>query len=348
MSTLFVSDPSFRPIEVRRTVSLVDSFAERSPLGAFALLSAIYLLIAGALSYNKVLWLDELITLHIAQLGGPVAIWNALANAADPNPPLTHLAVLGSLRLFGEHEFALRLPAILGYWAGLLALFCFLRRRLPAIWALAGVVFSMSNAAFDYSYESRSYGIFYGLAMVAIFCWSRAVDPAASPARRRLALCGMALALAAGICTNYFAVLAFFPIAAGELVRTLWGSSSHARRGRERERWDMEIWIALVLAASPLLAFRHLIQRSIAQFAPHAWNKVSFDQVSDSYTGMVEVIFFPAVALMAFAGVVWLLGRMCSHCRSSLRHAGWPGWPIAHRAGGDFLFLDMRQRRRWS
>jgi hypothetical protein len=289
----------------------VVEFADHRPATLFALFSAGYFFVVSGLSHNKVLWLDELITLHIAQLGSAKAIWNALAHAADPNPPLTHLAVLGSLRLFGEHEFALRLPAVLGYWIGLLSLFLFLKRRMPAMWALAGVVLSMANAAFDYSYESRSYGIFYGLAMLALLCWSVAVDPYGSQFRRRCALCGMAIALAAGICTNYFAVLAFFPIAGGELIRILQVSVS-------RPRLEVRIWGALAVAAAPLLAFRGLIQRSIEQFAPHAWNKVSFDQVSDSYLEMVEVILIPVVVLMGFAVVVWLLSRMCSHCRGGM------------------------------
>ncbi|HMF52885.1 MAG TPA: glycosyltransferase family 39 protein, partial [Edaphobacter sp.] len=337
LSLVSVSPSLASPSVLRRAVPSVTNFAERSPAVAFAILSAAYLLVVGVLSHNKVLWLDELITLHIAQLGSPVAIWNALAHAADPNPPLTHLAVLASLRIFGEHEFALRLPAILGYWAGLLALFLFLRRRLPAIWALAGVVFSMSNAAFDYSYESRSYGIFYGLAMLSVLFWSRAVDPESTVMRRRLALCGMTLSLAAGICTNYFAVLALFPIAGGELVRTLGFS-----RARSPRIFETRVWFALTLAATPLLAFRGLIQHSIDQFAPHAWNKVSFDQVSDSYTGMVEVIFFPAVFLLAFAALVWLLGRLCSYCRANLRPR-WLGELADHHARGSGVPLPPHE-----
>ena len=308
---------------IRRIANSAANSIDHYPALAFALLSASYLLIIAALSHNKLLWLDELITLHIAQLGSPTAIWRALAQAADPNPPLTHLAVLTSLRLFGDHELALRLPAVLGYWIGLLALFLFLKRRLPPVWALAGCVLSMANAAFDYSYESRSYGIFYGLAMLAILCWSRAVDPSASSTRRNLALCGMALSLAAGICTNYFAVLAFFPIAGGELIRTLRLSYSWPSFKLPPLRdLSIRIWLALVLAATPLLAFRPLIQRSIAQFAPHAWNKVSLDQVFDSYTGMVEVILYPVVTLFALAALISLLARLCSHCRASLR----PRW----------------------
>ncbi len=121
-------------------------------------------------------------------------------------------------RLFGEHAFALRLPAALGYWVGMLSLYLFLLRRVSATWALAGTVLSMGMGGFDWSYESRSYAVFYGLAMLALYAWSRAAEPAASPATRRWFLATLALALAGGLCANYFAVLAFLPIALGELI----------------------------------------------------------------------------------------------------------------------------------
>ncbi|MGB6110400.1 MAG: glycosyltransferase family 39 protein, partial [Acidobacteriaceae bacterium] len=136
----------------------ISAWIDRNPGRAFLVLTAFYAAVVLTLSSVKLLWLDELITLHIAQLGSPSAIWQALSHGADPNPPLTHLLVLGSLRLFGLHEFALRLPAMIGYWIGMLALFQFLRRWVSGTWALAGVVMSMSMAAFQYSYESRSYG----------------------------------------------------------------------------------------------------------------------------------------------------------------------------------------------
>lgn len=344
MGFTVVFDPPVRQSSaVRRALDAFAAFADHQPAILFAIFSAAYFLVVSALSYNKVLWLDELITLHIAQLGSAKAIWNALAHAADPNPPLTHLAVLGSLRLFGEHEFALRFPAVLGYWIALLSLFLFLKRRIPTVWALAGVLLSMSNAAFEYSYESRSYGIFYGLAMLAVFCWSVAVDSDGSRTHRRFALWGMMAALAAGICTNYFAVLAFFPIAGGELVRTL-------RLSGKPVRMDVRIWAALVAAATPLLLFRVLIQRAIGQFAPHAWNKVSFDQVSDSYLEMVEVILIPVVVLMVGVVGIWLLSRMCSHCRGRLRprwlakmadqHVYRFGFPLpAHEAAAVLLLM---------
>ena len=246
--------------------------------------------------------------------------------------------------LFGDHEFAYRLPAFAGYWVGLLSLFVYLCRRVPASWALAGTVLSMTMAAFDYSYESRSYPIFYGLAMLAMLCWTRAVDPARTPGSRRLAIAGMMFALAAGISTNYFAVLAFLLVAAGEAARTLGllfrpasapAFSSRARydaaseprydkvtRAALLKAIDFPIWIALALSGSVLLAYRSMIAHSIAQFAPYAWNKVSLDQVFDSYTEMVEVVLYPILALLVLAILVFLLSRLlapvCQSCRGAL------------------------------
>jgi hypothetical protein len=282
-----------------------------------------YAAVVAVLSSVKLLWLDELITLHIARLGSVSAIWHALANGADPNPPLTHVLVLASIRIFGQHDYALRLPAMGGYWVGMLALFLFLRRRVSGTWALAGVVLSMSMAAFEYSYESRSYGIFYGLAMLAVYCWAVAVDSTGSPLRKRIALLGMVGALAAGIATSYFSVLAFLPIAGGECARAF---EQFRRGGRRKDGFirsvKFRIWIAMAVAATPLLAFRLLIQHAIAEFEPYAWNKVSFDQVSDSYTEMVEYILFPILALFLLAIVVLALSHFCARCRASVR----PRW----------------------
>ncbi len=287
------------------------------------LLTICYAGVVVALSSIKLLWLDELITLHIARLGSVHAIWQALARGADPNPPLVHLLVLRSMRIFGEHTLALRLPAMIGYWIGMASLFLFLRQRLAATWALAGVVISMSMASFEYSYESRSYGIFYGLAMLAVYCWSRAVDPMAAEWRRRAALIGMGVALAAGISTSYIAVLAFFPIAGGELTRTFRAMRRERGAGfRSRETLQPWVWAAMGIAAIPLLIFHPLIQRSIAEFAPYAWNKVSMDQVFNSYTQMVEITLYPILGLLLFAGVILLLARFCGHCRAAMR----PRW----------------------
>jgi len=255
----------------------LQHFIDRAPGRAFALLTIVYLVAAACMSSVKLLWLDELITLHISRLGSIAAIWNALAQGADPNPPISHILVHYSRMIFGDHELAYRLPATAGYWVGLLSLFLFLLRRLSGTWALAGTILSMTMAAFDYCYESRSYAIFYGLGMLATLCWSIAVDPASRKFDRGASLAGMIVALAAGISTNYFAVLAFFPIGVGELARTLRKVQRSDRRtslpgdgtGRSFLRAiDVPVSSGLAVAAVPLLAYRPLIARAIAQFSP--------------------------------------------------------------------------------
>jgi hypothetical protein len=333
-TTAVLSNPGFS----------LQSAVEHHPGFFFAAFSCLYFATVFSLSSLKLLWLDELITLHLARLGSFAAIWHALENGADPNPPITYLLVHLSQSIFGSHEFAYRLPAAVGYWIGLFSLFLYLMSRLPPIWALAGTVLSTCMGAFDYSYESRSYGIFYGLAMLAMLCWSRTVqprivDPSRSRATSWFALLGMILALAAGISTNYFAVLAFVPIGVGEAVRTILrirrsppGPLAHFRA------IDWRIWIGLFIAASPLAVYRSMIDHSIAEFAPYAWNKVSLDQAFDSYTEMVEAVLYPLLALFALALFAWLIARraslLCAECPSKVL----PRWlaPIVSHADAKF------------
>lgn len=357
-----VSSQDLKPWESPRTVEQSrEEYVDRHPWVSFAALSVLYFATVAALSSMKLLWLDELITLHIAKLDGAGAIWNALARGADPNPPLTHLLVHYCRAIFGDHEFVYRLPAAAGYWIGMVSLFEYMRRRVPATWALGATVLSMTMAAFDYSYESRSYGIFYGLAMLAFLLWTRAVEEGRSPRTQTLCLAGMTLTLAAGISTNYFAVLAFVPIAAGEAARSFlrWlggRPDSHERMAVQfaavTRVVDWRIWIAMAIAASPLIVYRPLIEHSIAQFAPYAWNKVSWGQVSDSYTEMVEVVLYPILGLFLLAilmrGASWWIAALCAGCRAKLVPRGlqklalsihWR-FPIPlHEAVGVFCFM---------
>ncbi|WP_263416130.1 ArnT family glycosyltransferase [Terriglobus albidus] len=307
------------PSGLRGTADRAQTWINTHPALAFTTLSAFYAVITTLLSSMKLLWLDELITYHLANLGSAHAIWHALSLGADPNPPLSHLAVLSAMRLFGNHELALRLPAIAGYWLGLLSLYLFLRRRISPTWALAGTFLSMATGAFEYSYESRSYGIFYGFAMLALLCWSRTIEPK-TRSHEALTLTGMVIALALGISTNYFAVLAFLPVAAGEVAFTL--QRLHTERWRMAELHSIirpRIWLGMMLAAAPLVCYRGLIRAGISTYAPHAWNKVSLDQVFDSYTEMVEAVLYPLLALFLLVGIVRVLSRFCTNCRASIR-----------------------------
>ena len=221
-----------------------------------------YLASVLAQTFIKLVWVDEFFTLYIAQQPHIKGVWNVLAAGADPNPPLLHLLVKASTTLLGATPLALRLPSILSVLLAILALWWILRRTLSPAYAAVGILVFMATRGFDYAYDGRSYALLMGFCMASVATWiyaSNAYGP-----RRALALCAMALALAAGLSSNYYGVLAFFPIAAGEALR------HHRRPG---------VWLALIAAALPLLAYLPLIRHNIAEFTPHAWNRPSASMI---------------------------------------------------------------------
>lgn len=114
---------------------------------------------------------------------------------------------------------------------------------------MAGVLAFMATRGFDYAYDTRSYAPMMGFAMASLALWIIAADAAGW--KRVAALAGLAVALAAGVSSNYYGVLAFFPIGVGELV------------GR---RWRPGIWFAMLVASLPLMVYLPLIRHNIAEF----------------------------------------------------------------------------------
>lgn len=240
----------------------------------------------------KLMWFDEFITFYIAKLGSLHAIWSALARGADPNPPLSHWLAALSMRVFGANAFALRLPFMLAGATTLFAVYAFLRRRVPPLYAAAGVLFFMSTAAFDYFFEGRSYALTLAFGALSLFFWQETAEGE----RPLLSCVALGFVLAAGISSNYFAVLAFFPIAAGELVRNV-----------VQRRLEWRVWIALALAGLTLLPYLPLIHHAVARFSPYAWNKVDLDTAYDGYLLMVDDIVWLCAGLL-------VLGALATHC----------------------------------
>ena len=265
--------------------------AEEEKAGNFAwLLPAILLLYAVVVftqSAIKLLWADELITYYIARQPGWVGIWRALGAGADPNPPLIHVLVQASVSVFGTSAFAIRLPAMLGVLLAIVSMWLILRRWVSPLYAGAGVLAFLCTRGFDYSYDARSYSPLMGFAMAAFALW------VCLPGTRRFWwLTGLAVALGLGISSNYYGVLAFFPIAAGE-----------ALRNRAERRLRPGVWVAMLAGALPLLAYLPLIRHNIAEFAPHAWNRPHASMIALSYFELVEGVFWPVLLLAIYA--VW-------------------------------------------
>jgi hypothetical protein len=281
---------------------------ERRALGS---LIAFYATIVAAQGTLKLVWADELLTYYIAkqpELGG---VWRALKAGADPNPPLMHVLVKASTAVLGGNAQGMRAPAMAAVLLAMMAMWWMLRRWVRPVFALAGVLAFMATRGFDYAYDARSYAPMMGFAMAGLACWMAARDtrtPAQTPTPPQTTgpsemghpggwyLAGMAVALAAGISSNYYSVLAFFPIAVGEAI-----DSWQTRRVR------VGVWLAMVAGSLPLLAYLPwLIRHNIAEFGPHAWNRPRAWMIAMSYLELVEAIFWPVLGLGIYA--VWKRG----------------------------------------
>lgn len=279
-----------------------------------------------AQSLNKLMWFDEFITFYIAKLGSLHAVWSALARGTDPNPPLSHWLASLSIRLFGANSFSTRLPFMLAGVAALFALFTSLRRRIPPLYAAAGVLFFMSTAAFDYFFEARSYALTLVFSALSLMLWQEATEGDWP----RLSSVALGIVLAAGISSNYFAVLAFFPIAAGELVRNI-----------SQRRLEWRVWIALAVSGSTLFFYLPLIHRAVATFSPYAWNKVDLDTVADAYLQMVDYIVWLCGALVVARTFTarCVVPATPSGERSFLGHS----WDVVRHT----FFVNRQQPARW-
>ncbi|MEO7029828.1 MAG: glycosyltransferase family 39 protein [Acidobacteriaceae bacterium] len=242
-------------------------------------------------AHVKLLWGDEFVTFWIGRQRSFAGIWGALEAGTDPNPPLMHVLNWWSTSLLGTGPIAIRLPSILGMGLGLVCLWVFLRRRFAPVYAAAGCLALMATRGFDYAYDARSYSLLMGFAMAAVLLWSLSVE--AQGARRVGLLVGLAVALAAGLSSNYYGALAFFPIAVGEL-RLGFATSPGT------EKWRVGAWVAMVVASLPLLAYLPLIRLDVAEYGPHAWDKPRISMVSDSYLVIVEGILWPVLGLLAY------------------------------------------------
>ena len=274
---------------------------DRCPALTLGLLVALYLLLTITQAATRLLWADEVITVSIARQGLS-GIWHALSAGADPNPPLIHLLVLASTRIFGLNAFAIRLPSIATMLLAIICLWLILRRWLTPSIAALGVLAFMATRGFDYSYDARAYAPLTGFTIAALLCWLKAL-PANESQQPRSTTSSIVnwtplliIALAAAVSSNYYGILAWIPIAVGEITFTV-----------RTRRFHPAIWAAMAIAAIPIYFYLPLIHHNIAEFTPHAWNRTNISVLPDIYFILVEGIFWPV--LFAALYLAWRTRR---------------------------------------
>ena len=83
------------------------------------------------LARARLLWYDELLTLHISHLQPFAQVWRALQAGVDGMPVGYYILVRLANLLPGDPEIVLRLPSIAGYLLSLIGVYWFARKRLP-------------------------------------------------------------------------------------------------------------------------------------------------------------------------------------------------------------------------
>ena len=131
------------------------------------------------------------------------------------DPMVYHGLAHGSMRLMGRGAWGMRLPSLLGFLLLQISLWQYVRRVGGERAGVVAAALPALSAAFYYSAEGRPYGLLLGWYGLAVVCWQAAMRGE----RRRLALAGLAAAIALAVNTHYFGVLLLLPLLLAEVWR---------------------------------------------------------------------------------------------------------------------------------
>jgi len=246
----------------------------------------VYALITALVAHRQ-FWFDELFTFYMSQLPGMGAVWAALKDGTDLNPPLFYVATRFFQSLFGASEWATRMPAMVGFLVMMLGLFRFVSRYGSRLGGMVAMMFPLVTGACYYAQEARAYGMELGFIAMGAVCWQAATRGE----KRRFTLPALSLCLAGALLTHCYAVLAVVPFGLAEGVRTF-----------TRKKFDWPMWIALAIPCSAVLTYLPLL--SAVTSDPYD-NPVYKATARASY----EMILGPAVwPLLVVLTVLALLG----------------------------------------
>ncbi|HEY1341416.1 MAG TPA: glycosyltransferase family 39 protein [Bryobacteraceae bacterium] len=243
----------------------------------------VYLVATCIRAQNRLFWYDELLTVNLCALPRFADVWTGVRAGIDLNPPLQYVAVRASQALFGAGHLGTRLPVVVSFLVMSLFVFLYLRRRVPAGWALAGMMLPWLTEAYRFALDARPYGILLGCSAAALYCWSRAAE---TDRGRGAALAGLTVSVSLALLTHCYAVLLAIPLAAGELARF------HRSR-----RADWPVWTALALAALPVAIYPALASVSGPAVGRGSQFHVNLWTAPGAYRELLEPAFWPLLCL---------------------------------------------------
>ena len=200
---------------------------------------------------EKSFWHDEAYTVLISQLPF-TTMYRAAADAIDLAPPLNTALTRVAHNIAGVGPVTTRITPMASFLVASVLMFVIVRRRAGTLAALAAALLPATMKSWPYAYEARGYALSMACFAAALYGWFEA----AAGRRVNVSLAILALALAAGLWTHYYFVLAFMPIVIGEAVRQT-----------AQRRVDLRPWAAIMVAGLMALPLWPLVRASSAQRA---------------------------------------------------------------------------------
>lgn len=263
---------------------------DRRPAVVAALLAVLYVfLVQGQL--RIILWYDELHTYYIAQAPSLAHMFDEMRHV-DLNPPLLYLLVRAAHALLGVSTVATRLPSVVAFFLGSMAVLVFLARRIGALWAAAAVLLFWLSPFFRYATEARPYGILLAFFSLTLLSWDSAAREMPGPTSRTWALAGIAAGNTGMMLSHVLAPLSILPFCVAELIRSA-----------RRRRLDGPVWAALLLplAAGMIdLPLFRIVRRTIYP----AVYKASPAKIGAFYGGILMGVMPALIPMLALAFLV--------------------------------------------
>ena len=273
-----------------RVIRALDGAAaamERQWFVYLFLIADVYFLVTAS-SARRPFWYDELFTFYMTRLPSMSAVWTALKDGADLNPPLFYVVTRFFQSLFGATEWVTRMPAMIGFLVMMFGLYRFVSRYGSRLGGMVAMTFPLVTGAAYYSQEARAYGMELGFVAMAAVCWQAATRGE----RRALTLPGLSLCLGCALLTHCYAVLAVAPFGFAEAARSL-----------VRKRIDWHIWVAMGIPCLAILTYLPIMP-AVTGSDPFD-NPVFHATARASYEMMLTPAFWPLLISLA---AVALLG----------------------------------------
>src|SRR5271157_817742 len=251
---------------------------------AAAGLATFYLATSLYISSHRLLWFDEVFTVHMARLPDWKTLLTALSHGADSLPPLYYIVVGIFDKLFGHSEVAIRLPSTLAMVATLLITFDCARRLTDTLHGLIALALASGPLAGE-GFEARSYAIYVMFAALALWVWTYTKTSA------KWSAIWFGVVLFLGVCFHYYAVLLLVPFALWEISR--W---------KPWQPPSPKLIAGIIGVSLPAAVLSHFILSFSRKFATGFWSRPSLSELMDVYSH----IFVGGLFVLALS-IVWIV-----------------------------------------